>query len=73
MSEEVIDYISSQGFSLLPYAIPEQHRYFVDGLYSYFGGQQGNEYLNKIGFEHSSTLLNLVPIMGIILSVMAVH
>ena len=66
MSDDVIKFITGQDFTILPFSFNQVSKKSAFKLTKYLKCDQDNQYLNDIGFESCSALINITPMVLIL-------
>ena len=69
----VVDFIEGVQFSILSFSLPQNKQRIIEEELSYFEWKQDNQYLNDIGVEHWSTLMNISSSITVDLMILLLH
>ena len=73
MHTYVVDFIKGVQFSVLTFSLPQNKQQSVQEELSYFEWVQDNQYLNDIGIEYWSTLMNISSSIMVDLLIVMIH
>ena len=69
----VVYFIEGVQFSILSFSLPQNKQRIIEEELSYFEWKQDNQYLNDIGVEHWSTLMNISSSITVDLMILLLH